>query len=84
VHTIGISAIILITGTVIFAFEGIAVVLPIENQMNEPYHFISSNGVLNTACLLVLAVYCTMGLYGYLAFGERTLDTITLNLPATT
>jgi len=71
-------------GTVIFAFEGIAVVLPIENQMDEPQHFISANGVLNTACILVLAVYCTTGFYGYLAFGADVADTVTLNLPATT
>ncbi|KAI6187840.1 Amino acid transporter, transmembrane family-containing protein [Aphelenchoides besseyi] len=68
-------------GTVIFAFEGIAVVLPIENQMNEPMHFISNNGVLNTACGLVLAIYATIGFYGYLAFGEAIKDTVTLNLP---
>uniref|UniRef100_A0A915D8Y8 Amino acid transporter transmembrane domain-containing protein n=1 Tax=Ditylenchus dipsaci TaxID=166011 RepID=A0A915D8Y8_9BILA len=70
-------------GTVIFAFEGIAVVLPIENQMDEPHHFISSNGVLNTGCALVLAAYCTTGFYGYLAFGNQVKDTITLNLPST-
>jgi proton-coupled amino acid transporter len=68
-------------GTVMFAFEGIAVVLPIENQMDVPQHFISSNGVLNTACLLVLAVYSAMGFYGYLAFGDTVMDTVTLNLP---
>ena len=68
-------------GTVIFAFEGVAVVLPIENQMDQPQHFISANGVLNTACLLVLAVYCTTGFYGYLAFGANVKDTVTLNLP---
>ncbi|KAH7731302.1 Protein T27A1.5 a [Aphelenchoides avenae] len=71
-------------GTVIFAFEGIAVILPIENQMDQPQHFISRNGVLNTACALVLAVYCTTGFYGYLAFGDDVKDTVTLNLPATT
>lgn len=70
-------------GTVMFAFEGIAVVLPIENQMDVPQHFISSNGVLNTACLLVLAVYSAMGFYGYLAFGDTVMDTVTLNLPNT-
>ncbi|KAI6241627.1 putative proton-coupled amino acid transporter 2 [Aphelenchoides fujianensis] len=69
-------------GTVIFAFEGIAVILPIENQMNEPHHFISRNGVLNTACLLVLCIYCTTGFYGYLAFGDAIKDTVTLNLPS--
>jgi proton-coupled amino acid transporter len=68
---------------VIFAFEGIAVILPIENQMDEPQHFISNNGVLNTACLIVLAAYATMGFYGYLAFGADVKDTVTLNLPNT-
>lgn len=68
-------------GTVIFAFEGVAVVLPIENKMDQPHYFISANGVLNTACLLVLAVYCTTGFYGYLAFGAGVKDTVTLNLP---
>lgn len=68
---------------VVFAFEGIAVILPIENQMNEPQHFISKNGVLNTACILVLAAYSTMGFYGYLAYGDKVKDTITLNLPST-
>lgn len=52
--------------------------------MDQPQHFISRNGVLNTACALVLAVYCTTGFYGYLAFGDDVKDTVTLNLPATT
>lgn len=52
--------------------------------MDQPQHFISRNGVLNTACALVLAVYCTTGFYGYLAFGDGVKDTVTLNLPATT
>ncbi|CEF68572.1 Amino acid transporter, transmembrane family-containing protein [Strongyloides ratti] len=68
-------------GTVMFAFEGICVILPIENQMSEPEHFISYTGVLNTSCALVLAVYCTIGYFGYLTFQDTILDTITLNLP---
>ncbi|GMR42016.1 hypothetical protein PMAYCL1PPCAC_12211, partial [Pristionchus mayeri] len=71
-------------GTVMFAFEGVAVVLPIENEMDEPIHFISPNGVLNTSCFLVLILYCTVGFFGYLRFGDAVLDTITLNLPQTT
>jgi proton-coupled amino acid transporter len=51
--------------------------------MDEPLHFISNSGVLNTACLLVLAFYSTMGFYGYLAFGDSIKDTVVLNLPAT-
>nr|CDJ95029.1 Amino acid transporter domain containing protein [Haemonchus contortus] len=70
-------------GTVMFAFEGVAVVLPIENQMDEPLHFITHNGVLNTSCLLVLILYMTVGFFGYLRFGNDIMDTLTLNLPQT-
>uniref|UniRef100_A0A7I4YFD3 Aa_trans domain-containing protein n=1 Tax=Haemonchus contortus TaxID=6289 RepID=A0A7I4YFD3_HAECO len=70
-------------GTVMFAFEGVAVVLPIENQMDEPLHFITHNGVLNTSCLLVLILYMTVGFFGYLRFGDDIMDTLTLNLPQT-
>ncbi|VDK66294.1 unnamed protein product, partial [Anisakis simplex] len=70
-------------GTVMFSFEGIAVVLPIENQMNEPYHFISSTGVLNTSFILVLLLYLFVGFFGFLKFGDSVRDTMTLNLPQT-
>ncbi|KAK0418287.1 hypothetical protein QR680_013477 [Steinernema hermaphroditum] len=70
-------------GTVVFAFEGVAVVLPIENQMEQPQHYISPNGVLNTSCLVVLALYLTTGFFGYVAFGDAVKDTITLNMPNT-
>ncbi|TKR67635.1 hypothetical protein L596_023755 [Steinernema carpocapsae] len=70
-------------GTVVFAFEGVAVVLPIENQMDQPQHYISPNGVLNTSCLIVLALYMATGFFGYVAFGDAVKDTITLNMPNT-
>uniref|UniRef100_A0A915P115 Amino acid transporter transmembrane domain-containing protein n=1 Tax=Meloidogyne floridensis TaxID=298350 RepID=A0A915P115_9BILA len=47
----------------------------------NPVDFIAANGVLNTACFIVLAVYATTGFYGYLAFGSHVKDTVTLNLP---
>ncbi|VDK49260.1 unnamed protein product [Gongylonema pulchrum] len=68
-------------GTVLFAFEGIAVVLPVENRMNQPQIFIRWNGVLNSACLVVLSIFAVMGFYGYLAVGDKVADTVTLNLP---
>ncbi|EPB80052.1 transmembrane amino acid transporter protein [Ancylostoma ceylanicum] len=92
------STLPLFFGTVMFAFEGVAVVtfgepkywshsyaqvLPIENQMDEPLHFITNNGVLNTSCLLVLVLYMTVGFFGYLRFGDGIMDTLTLNLPQT-
>ncbi|VDM56791.1 unnamed protein product [Angiostrongylus costaricensis] len=77
------STLPLFFGTVMFAFEGVAVVLPIESQMDEPLHFVTNNGVLNTSCLLVLIVYMTVGFFGYLRFGSDVKDTLTLNLPQT-
>lgn len=78
-----IESLPLFFGTVMFAFEGVAVVLPIENQMNEPIHFITPNGVLNTSCVLVLLVYMTVGFFGFLRYGNDIKDTLTLNLPQT-
>uniref|UniRef100_A0AC35GPW7 Amino acid transporter transmembrane domain-containing protein n=1 Tax=Panagrolaimus sp. PS1159 TaxID=55785 RepID=A0AC35GPW7_9BILA len=49
--------------------------------MEKPQFFISWNGVLNSSCLVVLAVFAVTGFYGYLAVGDAVKDTITLNLP---
>ncbi|KAE9555009.1 hypothetical protein FO519_001755 [Halicephalobus sp. NKZ332] len=68
-------------GTVMFAFEGVSVVMPLENRMEKPQFFISWNGVLNSSCLVVLAVFAVIGFYGYLSVGDIVKDTVTLNLP---
>ncbi|KAI6235732.1 Aa-trans domain-containing protein [Aphelenchoides besseyi] len=68
-------------GTVTFAFEGVAVVMVVENRMRKPDHFIAWNGVLNSSCLVVLAIFAVTGFYGYLAVGDDVKDTVTLNMP---
>ncbi|PIC40371.1 hypothetical protein B9Z55_011738 [Caenorhabditis nigoni] len=70
-------------GTVMFAFEGVAVIMPIENRMQSPHSFIAWNGVLNSSCLVVLAIFSVTGFYGYLSLGNDVKDTATLNLPMT-
>lgn len=55
--------------------------MPLENRMQSPKFFIAWNGVLNSACLVVLAIFSTVGFYGYLAFGDGIKETVTLNLP---
>uniref|UniRef100_A0A0N4ZUA3 Aa_trans domain-containing protein n=1 Tax=Parastrongyloides trichosuri TaxID=131310 RepID=A0A0N4ZUA3_PARTI len=70
-------------GTVMFAFEGVCVILPIENRMSKPKQFIAWNGVLNTSSFVVLAIFAITGFYGYLAVGDDVKDTVTLNLPNT-
>lgn len=68
-------------GTAIFALEGIGVVMPLENNMKTPTHFIGCPGVLNTGMFFVVSLYALVGFFGYLKFGPVTAGSITLNLP---
>jgi len=68
-------------GTAIYAFEGIGVVLPLENQMKRSSEMKGWNGVLNTGMILVSCSYMAVGFYGYLKYGEHVKGSITLNLP---
>ena len=67
-------------GAAIFAFEGITVVLPLENSMKNPSHF---SKVLKFAMSIVTFLFFTMGLCGYLAVGDQVEASITLSLPNT-
>uniref|UniRef100_A0A1L8DEV4 Putative amino acid transporter n=1 Tax=Nyssomyia neivai TaxID=330878 RepID=A0A1L8DEV4_9DIPT len=69
--------------TVIFAMEGIGVVMPVENSMKKPQHFLGCPGVLNTAMITVIVLYAVMGFFGYVRFGDIVEGSITLNLPQT-
>ena len=65
-----------------FTFEGIGVVLPIENQMKTPEDMRGWNGVLNMNMAMVTSLYMAVGFFGYLKYGEDVLGSITLNLPS--
>ncbi|CAH0717462.1 unnamed protein product, partial [Brenthis ino] len=71
----------LFLSTVIFAMEGIGVVMPIENEMAKPQQFLGCPGVLNVSMVIVITLYAIFGFFGYLQFGDEVKGSITLNLP---
>ncbi|XP_068627928.1 proton-coupled amino acid transporter-like protein pathetic [Battus philenor] len=71
----------LFLSTAIFAMEGINVVMPVENEMKNPEHFLGCPGVLNITMILVAILYAVIGLFGYIKYGEDVKGSITLNLP---
>ena len=61
--------------------EGIGVVMPVENAMKKPQHFLGCPGVLVVAMSAIVFFYSTLGLFGYLRYGDVLRGSITLNLP---
>ena len=68
-------------GIVLFAFEGIALVLPLQNAMTKPSDFDKKLGVLNVGMVIVTILFAIFGATGYWKYGENTKGSMTLNLP---
>ncbi|KAJ8667951.1 hypothetical protein QAD02_009614 [Eretmocerus hayati] len=71
-------------GTVIYSFEGIAMVLPLKNEMKKPKNFDKPLGVLNVGMAIAGSMFIAMGFLSYLKYGDEVGGSVTLNLKPTT
>ncbi|VDL84536.1 unnamed protein product [Nippostrongylus brasiliensis] len=74
------NGIVMAAGSILYALEGQAMVLPLENKMEHPQYMGGLTGVLWTGVPLVTLIYAACGFYGYIAFGNDVQASITLNL----
>lgn len=56
-------------------------VLPVENSMKKPEHFLGCPGVLSCSMSTVVILYGVIGFLGYLRYGDEVKAAVTLNLP---
>ncbi|KLJ07989.1 hypothetical protein EMPG_09986 [Blastomyces silverae] len=68
----------LFIGTAIFTYEGIGLIIPIQESMKNPHKF---PGVLALVMTMITTVFLSMGMLGYAAFGSKTETVVLLNLP---
>ncbi|XP_015588620.1 proton-coupled amino acid transporter-like protein CG1139 [Cephus cinctus] len=69
-------------GTTLFALEAVGVIIALENNMKTPQNFGGYCGVLNIGMFVIVALYILVGFFGYVKYGDGSLGSITLNLPA--
>ncbi|KAH8336143.1 hypothetical protein KR074_004220 [Drosophila pseudoananassae] len=74
------SQLALFFGTAIFAYEGIALVMPLKNSMAKTEQFEMTLGVLNVGMFLVSVMFLFAGSVGYMKWGEDVGGSLTLNL----
>ena len=68
----------LFVGTAIFAFEGIGLIIPIQESMIHPNNF---PRVLGQVILTIAVIMIMVGSLGYLTFGDKIKTVVLLNLP---
>lgn len=68
----------LFIGTAIFTFEGIGLIIPIQESMKNPQKF---PRVMFVVMIIITVVFITMGAISYAAYGSKTETVVLLNLP---
>lgn len=68
----------LFIGTAIFTFEGIGLIIPIQESMKSPSKF---PRVMFYVMIIITVLFITMGAVSYAAYGSKTETVVLLNLP---
>jgi proton-coupled amino acid transporter len=68
----------LFIGTAIFTFEGIGLIIPIQESMREPKKF---PRVLGVVMVIITCLFVSMGALSYAAYGSKTETVVILNMP---
>ncbi|KAH6711239.1 transmembrane amino acid transporter protein-domain-containing protein [Leptodontidium sp. MPI-SDFR-AT-0119] len=68
----------LFIGIAIFTFEGIGLIIPIQESMKNPKKF---PPVLGGVMIIISVVFISMGALSYAAYGSKTETVVILNLP---
>lgn len=68
----------LFIGTAIFTFEGIGLIIPIQESMKHPEKFPRA---LLLVMVVITVLFTTMGAISYAAYGSQTETVVLLNLP---
>jgi solute carrier family 36 (proton-coupled amino acid transporter) len=68
----------LFIGTAIFTFEGVGLIIPIQESMKRPQNFPS---VLAIVMVIITVIFLSMGALSYAAYGSATRTVVLLNLP---
>ena len=68
----------LFIGTAIFTFEGVGLIIPIQESMRKPSKF---PPVLFIVMIIITTIFISIGALSYWAFGSKTQTVIILNLP---
>ncbi|KAI2792265.1 Vacuolar amino acid transporter 3 [Penicillium oxalicum] len=65
-------------GTAIFTYEGVGLIIPIQESMKQPGRF---PGVLAGVMVIITLIFLSAGALSYAAYGSATKTVILLNLP---
>lgn len=68
----------LFIGTAIFTFEGVGLIIPIQESMKHPEKFPRA---LLLVMVIITVLFTVMGAISYAAFGSKTETVVLLNLP---